>query len=666
MASVRTVSLRRSVLLCGCALGVLGWMAVGDGNAQSADPGKSGGSAAPMAAASQNSGLDMEATPAAPVAAASQNGGLDMDAGSSTATAGPASSAPMSTPARAPVLATVAAAPASGTLPAAPTASVAAGGVASSALAGTAAAASAPVTASAPGSVTLPRDNVQDGVHFALVNPGPVAAPAGSLTAPSGAPPAAPSGTPPTAPSGTSSATPSGTPTAPLLGTVVEPGSTQPPAVAATASLASPPAPAEPINLDHPTVIDTDTLKAGDTTVSLYGIEGIQGEAAQGMQGFLAANAGRVTCQAQSAAGGFVCLLPDGTDVAEVALVNGAARVKDDAPPAYQEQEAAAQGARRGIWADLPPPPATVTHPTVQDTATLVSAGQTYRLDGIVGLAAPYAGQLQGYIEANGDALTCQPQGGEGSYICMLRDGTDIAKIALVNGAARVGPDATDSYRVQQGDALNNHRGFWLNPPADVLLAVSTVQVVPVCCALVAGDDGVDGITYVGGMPEAVIDGAPEFLVYGGDAGWGYYDHFHHWHGAPDRFRRHLEHYHPAGYGLRGYGHDEALRHDAVHREEVGRRDDVVRREDGLRRDAALHPVAVHPGAVHPGGVVAHSAAPGYHPGFAGRPGVGAGFHPAGGFVHPGPSVGGFHPAAVSHPTAAAHVAVSSGGGKRR
>ena len=442
MASVRTVTLRRSVLLCGCALGVLGWMAVGGVNAQSADPGKSAGPAAPMAAANQNSGLDMEATPAAPVAAASQNGGLDMGAGSSASAAGPASAAPSS--ASAPVSATVAAAPASGTLPAAPTASVAAGGVASSALAGAAAAASGPVTASAPGSVTLPRDNVQDGVHFALVNPGPVAAPAGSLTAPSGAPPAAPSGTPPTAPSGTSSATPSGTPTAPPLGTVVEPGSTQPPALATTASLASPPAPAEPINLDHPTVIDTDTLKAGDTTVSLYGIEGIQGEAAQGMQGFLAANAGRVTCQAQSAAGGFVCLLPDGTDVAEVALVNGAARVKDDAPPAYQEQEAAAQGARRGIWADLPPPPATVTHPTVQDTATLVSAGQTYKLDGIVGLAAPYAGQLQGYIQANGDALTCQPQGGEGSYICMMRDGTDIAKIALVNGAARVSPDATE------------------------------------------------------------------------------------------------------------------------------------------------------------------------------------------------------------------------------
>ena len=332
MASVRTVTLRRSVLLCGCALGVLGWMAVGGANAQSADPGKSAGPAAPMAAANQNSGLDMEATPAAPVAAASQNGGLDMDAGSS-ASAGPASAAPSSAPpGRSPPPSRPH--PLRGPYPQRRRRRSPPAGMASSALAGAAAAASGPVTASAPGSVTLPRDNVQDGVHFALVNPGPVAAPAGSLTAPSGAPPAAPSGTPPTAPSGTSSATPSGTPTAPPLGTVVEPGSTQPPALATTASLASPPAPAEPINLDHPTVIDTDTLKAGDTTVTLFGIEGIQGEAAQGMQGFLAANAGRVTCQAQSAAGGFVCLLPDGTDVAEVALVNGAARVKDDAPPA--------------------------------------------------------------------------------------------------------------------------------------------------------------------------------------------------------------------------------------------------------------------------------------------------------------------------------------------
>ncbi|HEY3849214.1 MAG TPA: hypothetical protein VGL95_19100, partial [Acetobacteraceae bacterium] len=472
----------------------------------------------------------------------------------------------------------------------------------------------------------------------------------------------------------------------------------------------------EPVKLDHPTVVDTADLKAGDTIVSLYGIDGVQGEAAQGLQGFLGSADSHLTCQAQPGAG-YVCLLPDGTDVAEVALVNGAARAKDDAPDAYRDQEAAAQAARRGIWANLPPPPATLKHPVVQDTATLAADGQTYVLNGILGLGAPYAGQLQGYIQANGDSLTCQPQIEPGEYICMMKDGTDIAKVALVNGAARVGPDAPDSYRAQQLDALNNRRGFWVNPPPDVLLAVSTVQAVPVCCAYDPGDDGVDGVTYVGGVPEAVIDGEPEFLYYGGDAGWGYYDHDHRWRGAPDRFRRHLDRFHADGHGLRGYGHDAELRRDAamhreeavrggagMHREEAVRggpgmqREEAVRGGPGMRREeavrggpgmqretmqreAALHTGVARPGSIgeRPGmggvqrsamGGVQHPAMGGAmgHPGFAaggamGHPGMG------GGFMRPAPSMGGFHPGGMPAGHAAApamHASAGGGGGRRK
>jgi endonuclease YncB( thermonuclease family) len=229
----------------------------------------------------------------------------------------------------------------------------------------------------------------------------------------------------------------------------------------------------------------------GDTTVTLFGIDGVPGEAAQNLQGFLGATGNRLTCQAQTGAD-FVCLLPDGTDVAQAALINGAARAKADAFDAYRAQEAAARAARRGIWASLPPPPATVTHPTMEDTATLVEDNQTYVLDGLHGLGAPYAGQMQSCIAANGDSVTCSPQDAPGHFICVLGDGTDIAQAALVNGGAIVAPGAPDAYRVQQLEALNNHRGIWANPPPNLLIA-SQAGPPPVELTLVAGDDGADG-----------------------------------------------------------------------------------------------------------------------------------------------------------------------------
>ena len=144
-------------------------------------------------------------------------------------------------------------------------------------------------------------------------------------------------------------------------------------------------------------------------------------------------------------------------------------------------------------------------------------------------------------------------------------------------------------------------------------MAYQTVQSAD-CCVVVAGDDGGDGITDVGGVPEAVIDGASVFLTYGGDAGWGYYDHDHHWRDAPGRYRAHMEHFHPGGHGLRGY------------------RDEAVARRDGG------HPEGVHPGGgVHPGeartaSLAGHSGVvPGAHPGAASdvHPGVASGVHPS-------------------------------------
>jgi endonuclease YncB( thermonuclease family) len=442
--------------------------------------------------------------------------------------------------------------------------------------------------------------------------------------------------------------------------------------------------PPEPVSLDHPTVLDTSKLKAGDTTVTLYGIEGVQGQAAQGLQGFLETTDHHMNCQAESAAG-FVCLLSDGTDVAQVALVNGAARTKDDAPPAYKEQEAAAQAARRGIWANLPPPPVELKHPIVQDTATLMGPdNQPYVLDGLQGLGAPYTSQLQGYIAGNGDSVTCHPKGMVGSYICVTADGTDLAKIVLVNGAAVVAPDAPDSYRVQQGDALSHSRGIWVNPPPDLLIATA-VSPDAAEYVLVAGDDGADGITYVGGEPMVLIDGVPEFLVYGDGLGWGYYDGYHHWRGAPDRYRNHMDRFHAGGSGLRGYGHDVALRREAVlQRGAAAGHPGAAGGFHSAALGAGVHNGAVGAAGVHPGA----AGQGGFHPGAAGQGGFhpgavgGAGVHPGGagglggghpsfggggGFARPNPmaSAGGFHPGggAVGHASAPAPHGGGGGGG---
>lgn len=479
------------------------------------------------------------------------------------------------------------------------------------------------------------------------------------------------------------------------------PDGSPPPAAAPSARPLDSPLPAvttadrpvqsEPINLNHVRVIDTAKLQDGETTVSLYGIEGLSGVSAEGLQGFLNAGGGRVTCQAQETAG-FVCLMPDGTNVAQVALVNGAAKTTPDAPASYREQEAAAQGARRGVWVNLPPPPETVNHPIVNDTATLSAAGKTYALDGVVGLQAPYSSQLQGYIAGNGDSVTCSPQAEPARYICLLPDGTDVAKVALVNGAARVAADAPDAYRVQQLDALNKRRGYWISASDAVMTAALLPPEGQVQYTLAAGDEGVDGISYVGGAPVALIDGESVFLVLGAaDLGWGYYDHYHHWHGAPDRFRNHMERFHPGGHGLRGYdgfrhdaglrGREDVLRHDAG----IRGREEVMRHDVGIRgREEGFRPGEVRPGMAGPGGHPGMAAGPAGHPGIGGPAAYGhpanlamAGTHPgmagpaaAGGFMHPGAaaSAGGFHPAAapaVHMAAAAPHAAAPSGGGAK-
>ena len=425
------------------------------------------------------------------------------------------------------------------------------------------------------------------------------------------------------------------------------------PESAPVTTVAAPPSPAEPIALAHPRVIDTAKLQAGETTVSLFGIEGIAGPSAQGLQGYLAANGDKLNCQARESAA-FVCLMTDGTDVAQVSLRNGAARTKVDAPDAYRTQEIEAQKDRLGIWNDLPPPPETVKHPLARDTATLLAERKTFALNGIVGMAAPYNSQLQGYIAGNGDSMTCLPQGSPEHFVCLLPDGTDIAKVALVNGAARVTAEAPESYRAQQREAVNNKRGYWGTVRPEVLTTAMVLPPVSEQYTFVVGDIGFEGLSYIGGAPVVTILGEPEpvFLIYSAGPGWGYYGRDHYWHRAPDRYWHHMDHYHPGGRGLHGYdqGRFVARGHDVGGRAGLGGR-------GGMGGPAmAGHPGAGGPGMAAQGGMGARPGAlAGAHgpmaaagrPGMGGaRPGMTAARPGGGGFMRPAPtaSAGGFRP----------------------
>jgi hypothetical protein len=61
-----------------------------------------------------------------------------------------------------------------------------------------------------------------------------------------------------------------------------------------------------------------------------------------------------------------------------------------------------------------------------------------------------------------------------------------------------------------------------------------------------------DGLTYADGQPVTMLDGGDPAPVFydPGLGGWGYYDHAHHFHGAPPDMRDRLNRFHPGGRGL--------------------------------------------------------------------------------------------------------------------
>ncbi len=96
------------------------------------------------------------------------------------------------------------------------------------------------------------------------------------------------------------------------------------------------------------TVVDTATLNVNQVPVNLTGVAATTPEAANHLQEFIDAAGSTVHCVPNGP--GYTCTLPNGADVARIALFNGAAQSNADSTPDYLAQQDAAKAARRGIW----------------------------------------------------------------------------------------------------------------------------------------------------------------------------------------------------------------------------------------------------------------------------------------------------------------------------
>jgi hypothetical protein len=96
-------------------------------------------------------------------------------------------------------------------------------------------------------------------------------------------------------------------------------------------------------------VVDTATLNVEGQTVQLAGVIGESGDYADAMQAQIDASGHKIDCALKTEAG-YTCLLPNGQDLARLALFNGAARPADDASADYRKQADAAKAAHKGVW----------------------------------------------------------------------------------------------------------------------------------------------------------------------------------------------------------------------------------------------------------------------------------------------------------------------------
>ena len=131
--------------------------------------------------------------------------------------------------------------------------------------------------------------------------------------------------------------------------------------------------PAPPLVLNDPTVETTANLTAGRQTVVLDGLIGFPAQFyTLQLQNYIAAHGNRLACKRQPN-GHYVCLLPDGTDLASVALRNGLARISADASTQYRSDQATAVATKTGIWFNPPEEGGLTPIPVLQAAPTCCS-----------------------------------------------------------------------------------------------------------------------------------------------------------------------------------------------------------------------------------------------------------------------------------------------------
>ena len=291
------------------------------------------------------------------------------------------------------------------------------------------------------------------------------------------------------------------------------------------------------------------------------------------------------------------------------------------APPAP-----AAGGAQPAVPADTPTPmetgePAEIDgRPLVRDTATLVIDGHAVLLAGIEGVGGEATDMVQDHIAAHGDSVSCKAaQDMPGFYYCTLADGTDLGKLLLVNGFARIAAGAPDDYAPQQDAAEQAQKGIWALPDTCARWAISE-SVATVAYT----DDADEGLYFYNLEPYVLLFGEPVPILF--DAafgGWGYFGADHQWNAAPGRWAAHLNNVYPGGKGLRsataraadlkgGAVHGAALHEAEAHQHSIGQQHAIAEK---LGR-APVAPENTRPTALTHGA----AGAAGQRPGEAQRP----------------------------------------------
>ena len=201
-----------------------------------------------------------------------------------------------------------------------------------------------------PAVILLPNSPSAKGGEVVITTPKqdePVPAPAAtppSSPPPSAAAPSVPSVAQPVATPTAPASTPAATPPAKAPQVASLPSSSKAPSTRSSGSAAEAPALEGPVTA----VLDSGAIVVAGRVVNLYGILGETGRPAAEFQNYIAHMGNRVSCFARPS-NSFECRA-QGYDVAEAAVLNGAARARARAPSKYRTAEQEARAAHRGIW----------------------------------------------------------------------------------------------------------------------------------------------------------------------------------------------------------------------------------------------------------------------------------------------------------------------------